>query len=334
MTDSLRVGVVGAGAIVQVAHLPALRKVKGIEVVALCDNDLPKARALSERFGVRDAFDDIEELLRYAEIDAVAVCTPNHLHEAHVVAALSAGKHVLCERPLTLESASAQRVVDLAARHGKIVVVGMNHRFRHDVQAVRSMLQNNELGDVIGIRAGWYAFKPSRQMLGWRLKRRQSGGGAMLDLGLPLIDLALWLTQQPVARRVSAVVDRGYHGEVEDSGCAIIDCQDGLNIMVDVTWRHIGEGERFWLDLRTADGSASINPVKVFRSLHGSSVDITPGGVSGHGTFGAAYRAEWEFFVRAARGEVSTTSAREQVRLLQIVEAIYRSASEGRDVSL
>lgn len=330
----MRIGVVGAGAIVQVAHLPAIKRVRGAEVVALCDSDQPKARALCERFGISDSFDDIEELLKHADIDAVAVCTPNHLHEAHVVAALSAGKHVLCERPLTLTAESAEHVVRIAEQSGRVVVVGMNHRFRYDVQAVRSMIEGNELGDVVGIRGGWYAFKPSRQMLGWRLKRGQSGGGAMLDLGLPLIDLALWLARQPVPQRVSAVLDRGYHGEVEDSGCAVITCTEGLSIVVDVTWRHIGDGERFWLDLRTSDGSASINPLRVFRSLHGSSVDVAPSGVTGRGTFGAAYQAEWEFFLRAARGDVPTTSAKEQVNLLRIIEAIYQSASEGRDVHL
>ena len=99
MADPVRVGVIGAGAITQVAHLPVLRKLKGIEVVAICDTDMPKARALADRFKVPDAFSDIEELLEYEELDAIAICTPNHLHEPHVMAALSANLHVFVERP-------------------------------------------------------------------------------------------------------------------------------------------------------------------------------------------------------------------------------------------
>jgi len=87
----VRVAVVGAGAIAQVAHLPVLRKLPGVEVAAICDNDVSKAQALATRFEVKDTFDDIEEVLRHSHADAVAICTPNHLHEIHAVAALAAG---------------------------------------------------------------------------------------------------------------------------------------------------------------------------------------------------------------------------------------------------
>src|SRR5439155_25195904 len=102
MTDPIRVGVIGAGAIAQVAHLPALRRMAGVEVVAICDNDIAKARGLAGHFEVRDSYDDIEDVLRYASVDAVVICTPNHLHEIHAMAALAAGAHVLCARPVAL----------------------------------------------------------------------------------------------------------------------------------------------------------------------------------------------------------------------------------------
>ncbi len=89
------------------AHLPVLKKVKTIEVRAICDTDLPKARALADRFGMKDAFDDIEDLLRYEDLDAVVICSPNHLHESHILAALSANLHVLVEKPLAMSAASA-----------------------------------------------------------------------------------------------------------------------------------------------------------------------------------------------------------------------------------
>src|SRR3954447_7509235 len=96
-SERLKVGIIGGGAIAQVAHLPVLKKMRSVEVQAICDIDLPKARALASRFGVKDAFDDIEELLRYEALDAVVICSPNHLHESHIQAALSANLHVLVE---------------------------------------------------------------------------------------------------------------------------------------------------------------------------------------------------------------------------------------------
>ena len=197
MNDPIRVGVIGAGAISQVAHLPVLRRLPGVEVAAICDNDVGKAQALAARFDVKDTYDDIEEVLRYANVDVVVICTPNHLHEIHVMSALAAGAHVLCERPLSLTLAGVERVLVASDKYGKRVMVGMNHRFRSDVQAIRGFLAGGDLGGLQAVRGGWYTFQPSRQMLGWRLRRNEAGGGAMLDLGLPLIDLGLWLSGWP-----------------------------------------------------------------------------------------------------------------------------------------
>jgi predicted dehydrogenase len=209
MSDPMRIAVVGAGGIAQVAHLPVLRKLPGVEIAAICDNDLSKAQALAARFDVKDTYDDIEEVLQYAKPDAIVICTPNHLHEIHIMAALSAGAHVLCERPIALRAEGVEAVLAAAERYGKRVMAGMNHRFRSDVQAVRGFLAGGELGSVDAIRGGWYTFQPSRQHLGWRLHRQEAGGGALLDLGLPLIDLGLWLAGWPIPKRVSAHRRRG-----------------------------------------------------------------------------------------------------------------------------
>ena len=204
MSEPLKIGVVGGGGIAQVAHLPVLSKIKNVEILGICDTDVPKARAIAQRFHVKDAFDDIEELLRFEQLDAVVVCTPNHLHEAHILAALSADVHVLVEKPLALTPASVQRIARAAERRKKIVMAGMNHRYRPDVQAVRSFVQTGELGEIQSVRGSWHLFRPSRAHLGWRTRRELSGGGAMLDLGLTMLDLAFWLAGNPTPRRVSA----------------------------------------------------------------------------------------------------------------------------------
>src|ERR671928_1096740 len=118
-SERLQVGIVGGGAITQVAHLPVLKKMRGVEVQAICDTDLPKARALADRFGVKDAHDDIEDLLRFESLDAVVVCSPNHLHESHILAALSADLHVLVEKPLTMNATSGQRILRAADKRDR-----------------------------------------------------------------------------------------------------------------------------------------------------------------------------------------------------------------------
>ncbi|MGH7570040.1 MAG: Gfo/Idh/MocA family protein [Gemmatimonadales bacterium] len=335
MTAPIRIAVVGAGGISQVAHLPVLRRIPGVEIAAICDNDLSKAQALAARYEVPESYDDIEEVLQYARADAAVVCTPNHLHEIHVVAALAAGLHVLVERPLALTVAGVERVLQAGEKYGRRVMVGMNHRFRSDVQAVRSFLAGGELGAIDAIRAGWYTFQPSRQMLGWRLRRPEAGGGALLDLGLPLLDLGLWLAGWPVVKRVSAhLLSHGTEG-IEDMGSALIVCDNGMSLSIDVTWRHMGEGERFWFDLVGQKGSAGIAPLRVFKELHGTPADVTPTGASGRETmFTQSYRAEWTYFLAVIRGEVNAPPPKDQLALQRVLEAVYRSAAEGRDVTL
>src|ERR1041384_5930464 len=102
MSDPVRIGLIGAGAVVQVAPLPGLKKLKKVEPAAIAAVDRPKARPLAERFAIRNVFDDIEDLLAQAEVDALLIATPNHLHEPHILAALAANAPVLVEKPIAL----------------------------------------------------------------------------------------------------------------------------------------------------------------------------------------------------------------------------------------
>jgi predicted dehydrogenase len=337
MSDPVRVAVVGAGSIAQVAHLPVLRKVAGVEIAAICDNDLSKAQALGARFDVREAYDDIEEVLKYSRPDAVVICTPNHLHEIHVAAALSAGVHVLCERPLSLSYEGVERVLKAAERYGKRVMVGMNHRFRTDVQAVRGFLAGGELGMIDMIRGGWFTFQPTaaRQQLGWRLRRAEAGGGAMLDLGLPLIDLGLWLAGWPIPKRITAHLVGGGRETVEEMGMALIVCENELSIGVAVSWRHLGRGERFWFEMVGKKGTADISPLRVYKEVHGVPTDVTPTGASSRETpFIQSYRAEWTYFLAVIKGDVNAPPPKDQLTLHRVLEAVYRSSDEGHDVLL
>ncbi|MBA3346544.1 MAG: Gfo/Idh/MocA family oxidoreductase [Gemmatimonadales bacterium] len=335
-SERLKVGIVGGGAITQVAHLPVLKKLKTIDVRAICDTDLPKARALADRFGIKDAFDDIEELLRYEALDAVVICSPNHLHESHIQAALSADLHVLVEKPLAMSAASAQRIIRSAEKRDRIVMVGMNHRYRPDVQIVRSFVQSGELGSIESVRGSWHVFRPGRAQLGWRQRRDQAGGGAMLDLGLSILDLGLWLGGNPTPTRVSASVDTvGKERAVEQSGSAFVVCEGDMSLFLDVTWHHVGEGERFGVGVRGSKGTAAINPLTVWKELHGVPADVSPtGSGSRENAFTASYRAEWAHFEAAVAGEAKVPSLQEHLVLHTVVDAIYRSALDRRDVVL
>src|SRR3989442_4154128 len=127
----------GPGDTARVGRLPVLRRLTGVAVAAICDSDLGKAQALAGRFEVKETFDDIEEVLKYTRPDAVAICTPNHLHEIHIVSALAAGAHVLCERPVALTVAGVERGLQASGKYGRRVMVGMNHPVPSGRQAGR-----------------------------------------------------------------------------------------------------------------------------------------------------------------------------------------------------
>jgi predicted dehydrogenase len=336
MSSPLRLGIVGAGAVTQVAHLPVLKKIKQIEVVALADGDLVKASALADRFGVPNAFEDMQEMIASTSLDALLVCTPNHLHESHVLYGLSSGLHVMVEKPIATSTAGAERIRDAAAKSGKLVMTAMTHRYRRDVQALRDFIEKKALGSITSLLGVWHTFRPSRAVLGWRERKAEAGGGAMLDLGLTVLDLSLWLVGNPAPVRVSANFDRLEDPRaVEQAGSAYVVCDNGSSIWVDVNWRHVGPGERFEVGLRGTKGSAGINPLRVWQDLNGIATDVAPTGAgTSENLFTSAVRAEWAHFLTAVADRSKSPSLDAQVRLHRLVDAIYRSAAEGKEITL
>lgn len=330
MKDPVRIGVVGAGAIAQLAHLPVLAKMRGAQLVALCDNDRPKARALADRFGVADVFTDIEDLLEADELDAVVIATPNHLHEPHTLSALASGKHVLCERPLALHSRGVERILTAAARAQRAVAVANNHRYRTDVQTLARFIQGGELGRIVGVRAG--AYRAKRPAEGWRYRRAESGGGAFLEHGVPLLDLALWLADSPDPVRVTAHMERGRGtSAVEDAMLTQLECA-GVAFLFDVSGSYVGEEERWWFEVLGTRGSARLAPLRVVKELNGRATDVSPSGASSReSAFVQSYRAELAHFIAVASGETPADPPTDQVALHRIVEAIYKAAEEGKE---
>ena len=331
---AVRVGLVGAGAISQTAHLPALAKMRGVELVGICDNDRAKARALGDRLGARDAFTDIEDLLELDEMDAVVVATPNHLHEPHVLAALAAKRHVLCERPLSLTARGIERILLAAQRANRKVLVANNHRFRSDVQALDRFIRGGELGKLASFRAGSYA--PRGTVEGWRTRRAEAGGGVLLDHGYPLLDLALWLADFPAPQRVWAHLDRGRGAQaVEDAALVCLECAQGITVVLDLARNYVGSEERWWFETLSSRGSARLAPLRVTKELNGRPHDVSPTGAAAReSTFLQSYRAELAHFISVVQEESDYEPPNDQLIVQRVIEAAYRSADEGREIKL
>jgi predicted dehydrogenase len=334
MKPALRIGVIGVGAISQVALLPTLARLRGAQLVALCDNDGPKARALAERLDVPDVFTDIDEMLEFDELDAVVISTPSHLHEPHVLSALAAGVHVLCERPLALNVRGIERILAAATRSDKKVAVANNHRFRSDVQAVAAFLRGGELGKLSGVRTG--AYQTKRAAEGWRLRRAEAGGGVFMDQGFAMLDLALWLADFPEPVRVSAHMDRARGASaVEDAMLAFVELEQGKTIVIDVNWSVTAQEDRWWFDILATRGSAQLSPFKVVKALNATPADVTPRGAAvRESAVTQSYRAELAHFLAVLREEASYEAPTDQLIVHRIAEAIYKSADEEKEIRL
>lgn len=337
MTDSdpIRVGIIGAGAISQIVHLPIFVERQDVEVVALADRDPHKADTLSRRYSVPIVV-DTDELLALQELDAVVVCTPNHLHEEMTVAALEAGKHVLVERPIAATAAGAARVVEAAEKSERVLSVGLPHRFRPEVIALRSFVLGEELGELHAVRGSWLTRAIPAARTSWRNDAASAGGGALVDLGIPALDLCMWTVDFPKVRRLACLLG-AEEGEVEHSATLLLQTEDGLAMTLEVSNRLFAAEDRYFVRVMGTEGSGSLPPLEVFKQVGGRPMEVTPRQPrprGGENPYTNAYRRLLDDFVRQIRGLRDVSVPSEQIGLMALIEAAYRSAEEGREIEL
>lgn len=333
--DPIRLGIIGSGAISQVVHLPIFAERDDVELVAMADSDVHKAEVLSRRFSVPLVMDS-DDLVGFDEIDAVVLCTPNDLHEEMAIAALEAGKHVLVERPLAVTSRGAARVVDVAERTGLVLTVGMPHRYRPEAVALRSFVAGGELGDLYAVRGSWLTRSFPAIRSTWRGDPAIAGGGALIDLGIPALDLSLWIVGFPPMKRVSCVLGLSDEG-VESAATVMIETQDGVALTLNVSNRLFAGEDRYYVRVMGSEGTGSLPPLEVFKQLGGRATDVTPRQPKprgGENPYTNAYRRLLDDFVRCVAGLSDVTLPREQVQVMALVEAAYRAAETGREVEV
>lgn len=329
----VRVAVVGAGGAAQVVHLPILRRLPSVEIVGIADPHQEKARTIADRFQVSDVAPEMESLPGFADrVDALVICTPNDTHAELAITALEAGKHVMVERPIAPDPADAARMIQAAREAGRQLMVAMNQRFRMDIRSLREFVASGELGEIVFVRSSWLNREGRHPGRGWRTDPDRSGGGVLMDLGVQAVDVVLWLLGYPEVDRISARLHRS--GRVEDSAVVLMGVPDGPTISVEVTWELKEEKDRHGIYVLGSRGSGSTGPFRVLKELETGLTEVTPPlDTDRGGLYTGAYRQEWAEFLRRVRGEVPLVFEDEQVRLMEIVRACYRSAREGREVS-
>ncbi len=191
--DKVRVGIVGCGGIANGKHMPSLKKLKNVEMVAFCDIIVERAEKAKATYGTPDAavYKDYRKLLEDKTIDVVHVLTPNRWHCEITVAALEAGKHVMCEKPMAINSKEAKEMLDASKRTGKKLSIGYQSRHRTDSLYLKQEVENGTFGDIYYAKA---TALRRRAVPTWGvfLDEYAQGGGPLIDIGTHALDLTLW----------------------------------------------------------------------------------------------------------------------------------------------
>lgn len=341
---------IGAGAIAP-SHCQGIRLHPAAELVAIADASAERANALAREFHVEKVYTDPAQLLANPDIEAVSIALPNFLHAPTTIAALRAGKHVLLEKPFAMSLSEAEAVVDAAKTSGKIFTVGMNQRFTREAQTVRAICERGELGEIYHAKAYWLRRAGAPKFGTWFLHKKRSGGGALLDIGVHMLDLALSLMGNFAVESVSgfSYLKFGNRGlgeggwgrseaedqlfDVDDFSGGLIRLAGGATVELNVSWiRHQAEADRHNVELFGTEGGASVYPVQIYQ--------FQPGGGGYRILEPKVVASRYEHcnrhynWIDAILGEAPLEASLEQALAVQrILDALYESAARGREVA-
>jgi predicted dehydrogenase len=351
----LRIGVVGLGWAGE-QHLKNYLRLPNVNAVALAGLEEPRLRELGQRYGVPNLHRDYVELVARDDLDAVSICAPNHLHAPVAIAALESGKHVLCEKPLARTGAEAEGIVRMARKAGRVVHIAFTQRERGDVQVLKRHILDGNLGRIYHVKATWMRRNGIPGMGSWFTNKEMAGGGPLIDLGVHMIDMALYLMDEPEVESVSCATyaelgpqGRGGRGdakamigdayEVEDLATAFIRLSGGATLNLETGWAAYREsGDDFGLTLYGTEGGAEMrvrnygtqDTVRIYTDVAGVPAVIVPEIEPREGHLVVVSR-----FVETIRsGEWEGQVGEEGLRRARIIDACYASALEHREVSI
>lgn len=353
--SKLRAAVIGVG--VGWNHIDGFLTSPNSELVAICDVNPVALKERGDKYNIPESrrFTDYKDVLASKEIDAVSIALPNFLHEPVALEAFAAGKHVLSEKPLASTLEGAQNILAASKSANKVLMVCYNHRYRPEIVWLKDQIKRGEFGRIYAMKAGWMreGFIPTHGL--WFTQKARSGGGALIDLGVHVLDLALWLKgyPKPVSVSGAAFAEFGGRGQktlprdvkpaafdVDDSGFGFVRFDDGSVLQFESAWATHREPktEAYFVRLFGSEAGANFytaapngETVAMYKYVSDQPVSVIPrlhGGTSGH-------RNAVHHFVDCILNSKTPESPGEHgVTGLKIIDAIYRSSLEGKEIEL
>ncbi len=353
-----RVAFLGAGAIVQRGHIPAFQRIANVETVALCDVNEARAKSAAAEAKIPHVYTDYEKLLAKVKPDITVVATPNVFHTPMTLAALEAGSHVLCEKPVALTYADAQAMFAKAAAVGRTLTVGTHYRWSTPMRAAKANVDAGFFGEIYAARTVWQRRSGIPGYGSWFTNKDLAGGGSLLDIGVHALDRALFLMGYPEPVTVSGasfakfgprglglggwgsdiiareVISAGRY-DVDDLSWAFVRFANGVALQFQVAWaQHLAE--QFYTEIYGTNGAASVGnreSVELYTTLNGQQAKVqleVPNDPLG------SYPRLVESFVRYLDGDASAeiVTPAQALTAVKIVDGIIRSAAAGKEVSV
>ena len=350
--EKMKIAVIGCGTIAKTAHIPAYMKNTDVEIKYFCDILPERAEAMVKEHGVGTAVADYREVLADPEIEAVSVCTPNKMHAIIAIAALKAGKNVLCEKPAARTYTEALEMQKAQHEAGKVLNIGVVNRFNTVVNRMKDLIDAGELGEVYHVYGSFRSHRSIPGLGGAFTTKEIAGGGVLIDWGVHFLDLIMYCVGDPQPKTVSGQaysklgVDMknytytsmwagppDYSGtyDVDDFVTGMIRTA-GPTITINGAWaQNIGENEMFVDILGTKAGIRMqySGSFKLYTAKDGALLETTP-------SFNKdpMFETEINSFVRCIRtGEKLPSHIDTVVITAKIMQGIYDSSEQGREIS-
>ncbi|MCF2446157.1 Gfo/Idh/MocA family oxidoreductase [Dyadobacter sp. CY345] len=335
----LQAAIIGGGHIADQNHIPALKKLADqVQIIAVCGRDINKSQALAEKHDIPQAFDNTEELYKNGDLDLIINCTPNNLHYEYTVQALKNGCHVFCEKPPAMTAAEAREMADLAKEKGKILAYNFQRRQTSEYSLLKKYFEQGQLGEVYHIKANYLR---RRGIPGWGnfTNKTIQGGGALIDLGVHILDLALGLMDYEKPEKIVANIHdfigrtggRGLKGQwnpekfdVEDACFAYLTFSGNKSISLSCSFAlNQKEEEIINLEVFGSKAGITLEPFSIHTEVAGELADIS----FPHLEEADTQLKNTEAFINAVFGKESNIATAEEGAILQeIIENIYLSA--------
>ena len=343
----LQIGIIGTGGVAHWAHFPAWQSIKEAEIVAVADINAESAKAAAAKYNIPHIFTDFNELVKL-DLDAVDICTPNRFHAPAAMAALMAGKHVICEKPLATTTAEVRMMGECADKNSLVLMTSQHMRYTANSQAIKRWAETGALGDIYHarVRAMRQAYMSASSSFH---DSAASGGGPCVDIGVHALDNCLWIMGIPRPVRVSGTIKTnfakghvipGRWGEwnrelvnVEDFSSGYIHFENGATMTLECAWLgHQEEKEDLSWQLFGSKSGVQWPSCKYQSTLNGVFLN---GVISPAREVERAHTEAIKDFVRCVLAKApSPVPWTETIRVIAILEGIYESARTGAEVKL